>query len=104
MALGVLLGSMVNLALNRISPLIVIVVTPSFATRLPVATIASGIGCPSAWPETIDHSPWSCDISFCVSIGASAVKASAIAAIRAAMRRMRTPQGDEAFGYTGFIA
>src|SRR5437763_4174875 len=39
------------------------VVSPSLATRFPVLTRSWGIAWPLAWPDTIDHSPSSWDIS-----------------------------------------
>ena len=56
-------GSTVNWAFMKSWPPIITVVSLSFATRWAVARIASGIACPSASPETIDHSPCSLAIS-----------------------------------------
>src|SRR4051812_26370767 len=63
-ALGFLVGSMVNFALRKTLPSIVIVVSPFFAERRAPATICSGRAWPSRSPETIDHSPSSRARSF----------------------------------------
>src|SRR5258705_2342619 len=64
MVLGFLDGSIVNFAFMKSCAPMVTVVSSPLQTRLAVSRMASGMGVPSADPDTMDHSPWSWALSF----------------------------------------
>src|SRR3979490_2801086 len=63
-------------------------VSPSLAARLPVLTIASLSGIPFASPDTMDHSPSSCAISFLTASSAAAVATTLKTTINEIAKRM----------------
>src|SRR6516225_3666607 len=69
----------------------VMVVSPSFKTRLPVLTVSLGIDCPLASPDSIDHSPSSRAISFLTGSGAPAAPIKTKTAITGRIRRIGIP-------------
>src|SRR5262245_42598593 len=79
MVLGFFEGSMVTFALRNISPPAVTVISSLLQTRFICLRISSGIGWPSAVPETMDHSPRNWSMSFLMA-GLSSAAASEIAA------------------------
>src|SRR5258706_8062066 len=64
MVLGFLDGSRVIFALMNTCPAIVVVVSSPLQTRFICLRLSSGIGWPSAEPDTIAHSPCSAARSF----------------------------------------
>src|SRR5215472_2755156 len=74
MVLGFFSGSTVIFAFRMSWLPIVTVTSSSLQTRFICLIIASGIGCPSAVPETRVHSPWRAAISF-LAASLSAAKA-----------------------------
>src|SRR5688572_17780662 len=64
MVLGFFEGSIVIFAFMNTCPAIVVVVSSPLQTRFICFRISSGIGWPSAEPDTIDHSPCNCARSF----------------------------------------
>src|SRR5436190_14182888 len=83
MVLGFLDGSIVILALMKSWPAIVVVVSSPLQTRFISLSISSGMGWPSAEPDTIDHSPCNLAMSFLTASFSSAQAEKMVVAAKA---------------------